>query len=54
MSDHHWLQQTETPFLLIDEARYQRNVDRLFKRVEGLGSSVRPHLKTLRSPEAAR
>ncbi|VED50488.1 D-threonine aldolase [Raoultella terrigena] len=54
MSDNHWLQQTETPFLLIDEAKYQRNVDRLFKRVEGLGSKVRPHLKTLRSPEAAR
>lgn len=54
MSDKSWMQQTETPFLLIDEAKYRRNIDRLFGRIEGLGSRVRPHLKTLRSPEAAR
>lgn len=33
-----WLNQLETPFLLIDEARYQRNVDRLYRRVAQLGS----------------
>ncbi|MFT4274202.1 MAG: alanine racemase [Pantoea sp.] len=48
-----WLTQLETPFLLIDEARYQRNIDRLYQRVAQLGSQVRPHLKTLRSVEAA-
>nr|WP_310618124.1 DSD1 family PLP-dependent enzyme [Pantoea cypripedii] len=48
-----WLHQLETPFLLIDEARYQRNIDRLYQRVAHLGSVVRPHLKTLRSVEAA-
>lgn len=49
-----WLNEVETPFLLIDEARMLRNIDRLYRRIEGLGSRVRPHLKTLRSLEAAR
>lgn len=49
-----WLYQPETPYLLIDENRYQNNINRLYAHVEGLGSQVRPHLKTLRSPEAAR
>lgn len=49
-----WLNQPETPFLLIDEVRYKNNIERLYKHVENLGSYVRPHLKTLRSPEAAR
>lgn len=49
-----WLYQPETPYLLIDENRYQNNIDRLYAHVEGLGSQVRPHLKTLRSTEAAR
>lgn len=48
-----WLQQLETPYLLVDEARFQRNVDRLYSRIARLGSVVRPHLKTLRSVEAA-
>lgn len=49
-----WLSEPETPYLLIDEARYENNIKRLYTHVEGLGSRVRPHLKTLRSPEAAR
>lgn len=44
----------DTPFLLLDEARFQRNVDRLYQRITQLGCVVRPHLKTLRSVEAAR
>lgn len=48
-----WLNIPETPYLLINESRYQNNISRLYHRVEGLGSQVRPHLKTLRSPEAA-
>lgn len=49
-----WLNQPETPFLLIDELRYKNNIARLYKHVENLGGYVRPHLKTLRSPEATR
>lgn len=49
-----WLYAPETPYLLIDEKRFQNNINKLYKHVEGLGSQVRPHLKTLRSPEAAR
>lgn len=49
-----WLMKPDTPYLLIDESRYIRNIQRLYAHVEGLGSQVRPHLKTLRSPEAAR
>lgn len=47
-------QAPDTPFLLIDKSKYLRNIARLYSRVEALGSRVRPHLKTLRSPDAAR
>ncbi len=53
MTTPRWLNAPETPYLLIDESRYVRNITRLCTHVEGLGSQVRPHLKTLRSPEAA-
>ncbi|AIA70870.1 conserved hypothetical protein [Pectobacterium atrosepticum SCRI1043] len=54
MSNAEWLNALETPFLLIDEFRFQRNIDRLYQRTKNLGSQVRPHLKTLRSIEAGR
>ncbi|MEQ9943451.1 DSD1 family PLP-dependent enzyme [Pectobacterium aroidearum] len=54
MNNIAWLNTLETPFLLIDEFRFQRNIDRLYQRTEALGSRVRPHLKTLRSIEAGR
>ncbi|MEQ9879319.1 DSD1 family PLP-dependent enzyme [Pectobacterium aroidearum] len=54
MNNIEWLNALETPFLLIDEFRFQRNIDRLYQRTEALGSRVRPHLKTLRSIEAGR
>ena len=54
MNNIAWLNALETPFLLIDEFRFQRNIDRLYQRTEALGSRVRPHLKTLRSIEAGR
>lgn len=54
MTVNTWLNDVETPYLLIDETRMLRNIDRLYRRIEGLGSRVRPHLKTLRSLEAAR
>lgn len=44
----------DTPYLLIDEARFQRNLERLSSRITELGSQLRPHLKTLRSVAAAR
>ncbi|EJY5107899.1 DSD1 family PLP-dependent enzyme [Salmonella enterica] len=54
MKNPAWLNDVETPFLLIDETRFHRNVDRLYNRIQKLGCQVRPHLKTLRSPEAAK
>ncbi|PHM56846.1 DSD1 family PLP-dependent enzyme [Xenorhabdus sp. KK7.4] len=54
MSNSDWLSLLETPFLLIDESRFIRNIDRLYNRIGHLGSHIRPHLKTLRSPEAAK
>lgn len=54
MNNIEWLNALETPFLLIDEFRFQRNIDRLYQRTEKLGSQIRPHLKTLRSIEAGR
>ncbi|UUE46897.1 DSD1 family PLP-dependent enzyme [Pectobacterium aroidearum] len=54
MNNIAWLNALETPFLLIDEFRFQRNIDRLYQRTEALGSRIRPHLKTLRSIEAGR
>lgn len=53
MTSPDWLHDPETPYLLIDEARYRNNIHRLYSHIEGLGSHVRPHLKTLRSAEAA-
>ncbi|MRT55374.1 DSD1 family PLP-dependent enzyme [Enterobacteriaceae bacterium RIT693] len=49
-----WITTLDTPFLLIEKSKYLRNIERLYSRVDALGSVVRPHLKTLRSIEAAR
>lgn len=49
-----WITTRDTPFLLIEKSKYLRNIERLYSRVHALGSEVRPHLKTLRSIEAAR
>ncbi len=43
-----------TPALLLDEAKMMRNIARLAERAESLGVSLRPHLKTAKSVEAAR
>ena len=43
-----------TPCLLVDERRMKRNIDRLSKHAAALGVSLRPHLKTTKSVEAAR
>ncbi|WRH61608.1 MAG: DSD1 family PLP-dependent enzyme [Fuscovulum sp.] len=43
-----------TPTLLLDEAKMMRNIERLAARADGLGVTLRPHLKTAKSIEAAR
>jgi D-serine deaminase-like pyridoxal phosphate-dependent protein len=43
-----------TPALVLDEARMRRNVDRLRAHLGPLGVEIRPHLKTVKSVEAAR
>ena len=43
-----------TPCLVLDEARMARNVARLRRHLEPLGVALRPHLKTVKSVEAAR
>ena len=44
----------QTPCLLVDEMRMKRNIKRLSDRAMRLGVSLRPHLKTTKSIEAAR
>lgn len=48
-----WITQLDTPYLLIDESRLNKNISYLKQRVHSLGSHLRPHLKTLRTIEAA-
>lgn len=43
-----------TPCLVLDCNRMDRNVARLRERMNGLGATLRPHLKTAKSPDAAR
>ena len=43
-----------TPCLLIDEAKMMRNIDRLADRARDLEVVLRPHLKTVKSVDAAR
>lgn len=44
----------ETPCLLLDEGRMERNIARLKDRLHGLGAPLRPHLKTAKSVEIAK
>ena len=44
----------ETPCLVLDTERMERNIARLRARLEGLGVTLRPHLKTAKSVEVAR
>jgi D-serine deaminase-like pyridoxal phosphate-dependent protein len=43
-----------TPCLVLDADRMERNIARLRTRLDGLGVSLRPHLKTAKSVEVAR
>ncbi|OLU34881.1 alanine racemase [Pseudomonas sp. PA15(2017)] len=48
------LEQLTTPSLLVEEARFTANIQRLYSHLTPLGVLVRPHLKTVKSVEAAR
>ena len=48
------LQDLETPCLVLDAERMERNVARLRTRLADLGVGLRPHLKTCKSVEVAR
>lgn len=48
------LDATETPALVLDLTKVERNVARLTGRLESLGVAFRPHVKTAKSIEVAR
>src|ERR1700730_17889651 len=48
------LGELETPCLILDADRMDRNIARLRRRLDGLNVSLRPHLKTAKSVEVAR
>jgi D-serine deaminase-like pyridoxal phosphate-dependent protein len=54
MEDAMTLESLETPCLVLDAERMERNISRLRTRLDGLGVSLRPHLKTAKSVEVAR
>ena len=54
MSPAPTLDRLETPALVLDEARLERNVARLASRLATLGVGFRPHVKTAKSTEVAR
>ncbi len=47
------LQQLNTPAALVDLQRMQRNIDRMQQRMNGLGVTFRPHVKTTKCLEVA-
>ncbi|MRX33428.1 DSD1 family PLP-dependent enzyme [Aminobacter sp. MDW-2] len=48
------LENLATPSLILDETIMLRNIERLERRLAALGVSARPHLKTVKSVDAAR
>lgn len=48
------LSSLSTPCLLLDEAKMLANIDRLARHAADLGVGLRPHLKTVKSVDAAR
>jgi D-serine deaminase-like pyridoxal phosphate-dependent protein len=48
------LEQLETPALLLDEARMNRNIERMRNQMRRLGVSFRPHVKTNKSMDVTR
>jgi D-serine deaminase-like pyridoxal phosphate-dependent protein len=51
---HDTLKRLETPALLLDEARMDRNIARMHERMRQLGVTFRPHVKTNKSLEVTR
>jgi D-serine deaminase-like pyridoxal phosphate-dependent protein len=49
-----FLEQLETPALLLDEARMDRNIERMHRQARRLGVSFRPHVKTNKSMDVTR
>jgi len=47
------ISELETPCLLLDKTRLERNINRMAKRCEALGVTLRPHLKTPKSIDVA-
>jgi D-serine deaminase-like pyridoxal phosphate-dependent protein len=47
-------EEIETPVLLLDEAKMNRNIARMRARVDSLGVAFRPHLKTSKCIQVAR
>jgi D-serine deaminase-like pyridoxal phosphate-dependent protein len=48
------LSELDTPALLVDLELAESNIRRMMTALEGTGVSVRPHTKTVKSPEFAR
>ena len=48
------LERIDTPALLLDEAKMDRNIARMAARMRALGVSFRPHVKTSKCIEVAR
>jgi D-serine deaminase-like pyridoxal phosphate-dependent protein len=48
------LEQLETPALLLDPQRMDRNIERMRARLHGLGVAFRPHVKTNKSIDVTR
>ena len=43
------LTELDTPTLILDEDRMQRNINRMAERIDALGIRLRPHVKTCKS-----
>ncbi len=54
MTDISGLEFLDTPRLLLDRERLERNARRMRERCDALGVALRPHLKTAKSVEVAR
>lgn len=48
------LEKLETPALLLDEARMERNIERMRRQVQRLGVAFRPHVKTNKCHDVSR
>lgn len=54
LMDHATLDLIDTPALVLDRVRMDRNIARMRERTDALGVTLRPHLKTTKSVDIAR